>query len=139
MNIGVIGTGDIGAVIVKKLRDAGYPVKMANSKGPDSLRELAAKTGATPVSVEEVVQDVDIVFLVLPQKAFPVLPKGLLNKPKKGTIVIDVGNYYSWRDGRIDEIESGLTDSAWVEKQIGCDHSCKQINGRSDARYLSCV
>ena len=119
MNIGVIGTGDIGAVIVKKLRDAGYPVKMANSKGPDSLRELAAKTGAIPVSVEEVVQDVDILFLVLPQKAFPVLPKGLLSKGKKETIVIDVGNYYSWRDGRIDEIESGLTDSAWVEKQIG--------------------
>ena len=64
MNIGVIGTGDIGAVIVKKLRDAGYPVTMANSKGPDSLRELAAKTGAIPVSVEEVVQDVDILFLV---------------------------------------------------------------------------
>jgi predicted dinucleotide-binding enzyme len=37
INIGVIGTGDIGAVIVKKLRDAGYPVKMTNSKGPDSL------------------------------------------------------------------------------------------------------
>jgi len=119
MNIGVIGTGDIGAVIVKKLRDAGYLVKVANSKGPDSLRELSAKTGAIPVSVEEVVQDVDILFLVLPQKAFPVLPKGLLNKAKKEAIVIDVGNYYSWRDGRIDEIESGLTDSAWVEKQIG--------------------
>ncbi len=43
MNIGVIGIGDIGAVIVKKLRDAGYPVKMANSKGPDSLRKLAAE------------------------------------------------------------------------------------------------
>src|SRR5260221_5985898 len=119
MSIGVIGIGDIGAVIVKKLRDAGYPLKMANSKGPDSLRELAAKTGAIPVSVEEVVQDVDILFLVLPQKAFPVLPKRLLNKAKKETIVIDAGNYYSWRDGRIDEIESGLTDSAWVEKQIG--------------------
>src|SRR5437879_4312711 len=118
MNIGVIGIGDIGAVIVKKLRDAGYSVKMANSKGPDSLRELAAKTGAIPVSVEEVVQDVDILFLVLPQKAFPVLPKGLLNKAKKETIVIDVGNYYSWRDVSIDEIESGLTDSSWVEKQI---------------------
>src|SRR5882757_8640838 len=119
MNIGVIGTGDIGAVIVTKLRDAGYPVKMANSKGPDSLRELAAKTGAITVSVEEVVQDVDILFLVLPQKAFPVLPKGLLNKAKKETIVIDVGNYYWWRDGRIDEIEGGLMDSAWVERQIG--------------------
>ena len=50
MNIGVIGTGDIGAVIVKKLRDAGYPVKMANSKGPDSLRALSAKTGAIPAT-----------------------------------------------------------------------------------------
>jgi 8-hydroxy-5-deazaflavin:NADPH oxidoreductase len=119
MNIGVIGTGDIGGVIVKKLRDAGYPVKMANSRGPESLRELAAKTGAIPVSVEKVVQDVDILFIALPQKAFPVLPKGLLNKAKKDTVVIDVGNYYPWRDGRIDEIESGLTDSAWVEKQIG--------------------
>jgi len=57
MNIGLIGPGEIGAVIVKKLRDAGYPVKMANSKGPDSLRKLAAETGAKPVSVEEVVQD----------------------------------------------------------------------------------
>src|SRR5260370_1273270 len=45
--------------------------------------------------------------------------KGHLDKAKKEAIVIDVGNYYSWRDGRIDEIESGLTDSAWLEKQIG--------------------
>jgi 8-hydroxy-5-deazaflavin:NADPH oxidoreductase len=119
MKIGVIGTGDIGAVIVRKLRNAGYAVKMANERGPKSLKDLAAKTGAIPVSVEEVVQDVDILFLVLPQKAFPVLPKGLLNKAKKETIVIDVGNYYPWRDGRIDDIESGLTESAWVEKQIG--------------------
>src|ERR1043165_4355306 len=106
MNIGVIGTGDIGEVIIRKLRDADYPVKMANSRGPDSLDGLAAKTGALPVSVEEVVQDVDVLFLALPQKAFPVLPTGLLRKAKKETIVIDVGNYYPRRDGRIDEIES---------------------------------
>src|SRR5258708_7136066 len=119
MDIGLIGPGEIGAVIVKKLRDAGYPVKMANSKGPDSLRKLAAETRANPVSVEEVVQDVDVLFITIPLKAFPVLPKGLLNKAKKETIVIDVGNYYPFRDDRIDEIENGLTESAWVEKQIG--------------------
>jgi 8-hydroxy-5-deazaflavin:NADPH oxidoreductase len=119
MNIGLIGPGEIGAVIVKKLRDAGYPVKMANSKGPDSLRKLAAETGAKPVSLEEVVQDVDVLFIVIPQRAIPELPKGLLNKAKKETIVIDVGNYYPFRDDRIDEIDNGLTDSAWVEKQIG--------------------
>ena len=103
MNIGVIGPGNIGEVIVRELRDAGYRVKMANARGPESLKDLAAKTGAIPVSVEQVVQDVDM----------------LLNKAIKETIVIDVGNYYPFRDGRIDELENGLTESVWVERQIG--------------------
>jgi predicted dinucleotide-binding enzyme len=119
MNIGLIGPGDIGSVIVGKLRDAGYSVKMANERGPESLKDLAAKTGAIPVSIEQVVQNVDILFIVLPQKAVAELPKGLLNKAKKETIVIDVGNYYPFRDGRIDELENGLTESVWVEKKIG--------------------
>ena len=46
MNFGVIGPGNIGEVIVSKLRDAGYPVKMANSRGPESLKYLGAKTGS---------------------------------------------------------------------------------------------
>src|SRR6266581_9579785 len=119
MNIGVIGTGNIGEVIIRKLRDVGYPVKMAHARGPESLKDLAAQTGAIPVSVEQVVQDVDMLFLVVPQKAIPELPKGLLNKARKETIVIDVGNYYPFRDGRIDELENGLTESVWVERQIG--------------------
>src|SRR5881409_1240706 len=117
--IGVIGPGDSGEVIIRKLRDQGYRVKMANARGPESLKDLAAKTGAMPVSVEQVVQDVDVLFLVVPQKAIPELPKGLLNKARKETIVIDVGNYYPFRDGRIDELENGLTESVWVERQIG--------------------
>ena len=108
MNFGVIGPGDIGEVIIRKLRDTGYPVKMANSRGPESLKDLATKTGAIPASLEQVVQDVDMLFIVVPQKAIPELPKGLLNKAQKETIVIDVGNYYPFRDGRIDEIENGL-------------------------------
>src|ERR1700751_4093014 len=119
MNIGMIGTGDIGEVIIRKLRDAGYPVKMANSRGPESLKDLAANTGAIPVSIEQVVQDVDMLFIVVPKKAIPELQKGLLSKAKRETIVIDVGNYYPFRDGRIDEMENGLTESGWVERQIG--------------------
>jgi 8-hydroxy-5-deazaflavin:NADPH oxidoreductase len=119
MNIGVIGPGNIGEVIIRKLRDQGYRVKMANARGPESLKDLSAKTGAIPVSVEQVVQDVDMLFMVVPQKAIPELPKGLLNKARKETIVIDVGNYYPFRDGRIDELENGLTESVWVERQIG--------------------
>src|SRR5246127_1883580 len=119
MNFGVIGPGNIGEVIIRKLRDVGYSVKMASSRGPESLKDLAEKTGSTPVSVEQVVQDVDVLFIVVPQKSIPELPKGLLNKARNDTIVIDVGNYYPFRDGRIDEIENGLTESAWVERQIG--------------------
>src|SRR5712672_1490603 len=119
MNFGVIGPGDIGEVIIRKLRDAGYPVKMANSRGPESLKYLATKTGGIPASLEQVVQDVDMLFIVVPQKAIPELPKGLLNRAQKETIVIDVGNYYPFRDGRIDELENGLTESVWVERQIG--------------------
>ena len=51
MNIGVIGPGNIGEVIIRKLRDQGYRVKMANARGPESLKDLAAKTGAIPASV----------------------------------------------------------------------------------------
>jgi predicted dinucleotide-binding enzyme len=90
MNFGVIGPGNIGEVIVRKLRDAGYPAKMANSRGPESLKDLGAKTGAIPVSLEQVVQDVDVLFLV-PQKAIPELPKGLLNKARKKPLLLMLG------------------------------------------------
>ena len=119
MNIGVIGPGQIGEAIIRKVRGAGYPVKMANSRGPESLKDLAAKTGAIPVSVEQVVQDVDMVFIAVPQKSIPKLSKGLLNKARKETIVIDVGNYYPFRDGRIDEIESGLTEVCGLRGRLG--------------------
>src|SRR3989442_13492634 len=87
MNIGVIGTGNSGEVIIRKLRDVGYPVKMAHARGPESLKDLAAQTGAIPVSVEQVVQDVDMLFIVVPQKSIPELPKGFLNKARKETVV----------------------------------------------------
>ena len=104
---------------LNKAGHAGYAVKMVNTRGPESLKDLAAHTGALPVSVEQVVQDVEMLFIGVPQKSIPELPKGLLNKAKKETMVIDVGNYYPFRDGRIDELENGLTDSAWVERQLG--------------------
>src|SRR5437879_13923605 len=61
---------------------------MAHARGPESLKDLAAQTGAIPVSVEQVVQDVDMLFIVVPQKSIPELPKGFLNKAKKETILV---------------------------------------------------
>lgn len=119
MKIGVIGTGNIGQVIIEKLREATYSVKMANTRGVDSMKALADQTGAVPVSLAQVVQDVDVLFLVIPTFAIAKLPAGFLNGMKKEAIVVDVSNYYPQRDGKIDEIEQGLLESAWVEKHIG--------------------
>ena len=82
-----------------------------------------------------------MLFIVVPQKAIPELPKGLLKKARKETIVIDVGNYYPFRDGRIDELENGLTESVWVERQIGRPwskpqhDSLKGIDGGGTSRW----
>jgi predicted dinucleotide-binding enzyme len=119
MKFGFIGVGFIGEVLVRKIKAAGYEVKISNSRGPETLQLLAGEIGVTAASIEEAVQDVDVVFVVIPQKSVFDLAKDLFGKIKKGAIVVDVGNYYPVRDGVIDDIENGMTESQWVEKQIG--------------------
>ena len=51
MRIGIIGAGEIGGTLTRRLTALGHHVSVANSRGPESLAELAAETGAKPVSV----------------------------------------------------------------------------------------
>ncbi|QRN93251.1 NAD(P)-binding domain-containing protein [Archangium violaceum] len=53
MKIGIIGAGNIGATLARKFRAAGHDVRLANSRGPDSIRGLADEIGASAVSVED--------------------------------------------------------------------------------------
>ena len=53
MNIGIIGAGNIGGNLTRRFSALGHNVFVANSRGPESLGDLAAETGATPVSVHE--------------------------------------------------------------------------------------
>jgi predicted dinucleotide-binding enzyme len=70
--------GFIGEVLVRKIKAAGHQVKIAHSRGPAFLQTLADEIGVDAVSVEEAVEDVDIVFVVIPQKSVLDLPKDLL-------------------------------------------------------------
>jgi len=97
----------------------GHDVSVANSRGPETLSDLAAETGAFPAPLAEVVSGAEIVIVSIPEKAVPVLPKDLFDHAAEGVTVIDTGNYYPQRDGRIDAIENGQTDSAWVAEQLG--------------------
>ncbi len=119
MNIGIIGSGNIGSALAHRFTAAGHSVAIANSRGPQTLTDLAAETGATAVSVVEAARDKDVVVVTIPQKNIPQLPDGLFDATSR-TIVIDTGNYYpQQRDGRIEAIENGTTESSWVAQQLG--------------------
>ena len=120
MRIGIIGAGQIGGTLTRRLTKLGHQVRVANSRGPETLAGLAAETGAKPVTVQEAVRDVDLVVVTIPEKNVPALPKGLFAGVDPRVIVVDTGNYYPrQRDGRIEAIEKGLPESRWVEQQLG--------------------
>jgi predicted dinucleotide-binding enzyme len=50
MKIGIIGAGNIDATLARKLAASGHEVKLPNSKGPGTIRNLARDVGATAVS-----------------------------------------------------------------------------------------
>lgn len=119
MRIGIIGSGAIGSALVHRFRVAGHEVIVANSRGPASLADFALETGARAGTVEEAVAGNDLVVVAIPQNKVPNLPTGLFADAPESLIIIDTGNYYPLqRDGRIDEIEAGLTESGWVERQL---------------------
>jgi predicted dinucleotide-binding enzyme len=120
MKIGIIGAGNIGGTLARRFSALGHKVFVANSRGPETLTDLAAESGATPVTVERAAQGGDVVIVTIPLKNVSSLPAGLFAKNPKDVVVVDTGNYYPrQRDGRIKEIEDGLTESQWVEKQLG--------------------
>jgi len=120
MNIGIIGAGHIGGSLTRRLSAVGHKVFIANSRGPASLAELARETGATAVTAHDAARSGDIVIVTIPERKIPELPKDLFSGVDRAVVVVDTGNYYPRdRDGRIKAIEDGLTESGWVESQLG--------------------
>jgi len=120
MDIGIIGAGEIGGSLTRRLSKLGHKVSVANSRGPDSLAELAAETGATAVTVSEAASSGEIVFVAIPVWKIAELPKDLFDGIGPDIVVVDTGNYYPReRDGRIDDIETGMAESRWVANQLG--------------------
>jgi predicted dinucleotide-binding enzyme len=108
MRIGILGSGNIGGTLTRRFSELGHDVSVANTRGPDSLRDLAEETGATPATQEDAVRDADLVVLAVPVKAVPDLPS------LDGKLVVDANNYYPGRDGQIAEIDGGKASSRWV-------------------------
>lgn len=118
MQIGIIGAGNIGGTLARKLVAAGHAVKLAGSKGPDAIREQAERIGAVPVTSEEAVKDVEVIILSIPFAKIPEVAGAFADVPAD-MVVIDTSNYYPVRDGRIAEVDEGKPESVWSSEQLG--------------------
>ncbi len=119
MKIGIIGAGNIGGNLTRRLRAVGHQVFVANSRGPGTLQDLAKETGASPVTVEQAARSGDVVVVTIPERHVENLPADLFAEVPASVVVIDTGNYYPReRDGRIEPIEAGMTESRWVATQL---------------------
>ncbi|MBB4731480.1 NADPH-dependent F420 reductase [Xanthomonas arboricola] len=118
MNIGIIGAGNIGGTLARKFVAAGHVVKLAGSKGPDSIRELAETIGAEPVAAEEAVKDVEVIVLSIPFARIPEVADLFSTVPAQ-VVVIDTSNYYPQLGTRIPEVDGGKLESVWSSEQLG--------------------
>src|SRR5579872_7562650 len=115
--VGIIGSGMIGGTVARLAVAAGYRVVLSNSRGPETLAELAAELGplATAGTAGQAAEAGDLVLVSVPVKAFGDLPaKALAGKP-----VMDTGNYYPQRDGQLAELDTGtLTSSGLLQRDL---------------------
>ncbi|MEU4438982.1 MULTISPECIES: NADPH-dependent F420 reductase [Micromonospora] len=133
MEIGIIGSGHIGGTLTRRLRSLGHDVAVANSRGPQSLADLAAETGARAVSVEEAVQGAELVVIAIPLKAVPQLPAALFD----GKLVVDANNYYPQRDGDIAELlDRSLSSSRWTADHLKGARVVKVFNNIQAAHLM---
>src|SRR3954453_14801506 len=118
MKIGILGTGHIGKTLALRLPAAGHDVKVANSRGPETIGADVLASGARAGWAGEAVKDVDVVTLSIPLNRLASVAPLVADLPAE-TVVIDTSNYYPFRDSEIDAIEAGQVESVWGAEQLG--------------------
>ncbi|AFC28596.1 NADP oxidoreductase coenzyme F420-dependent [Paenibacillus mucilaginosus 3016] len=116
MRFGIIGAGAIGSNIAKKLVDNGHDVKIADARGIERLE--GKNLAGTPVIVEDVINNIDVLITSIPFHALPSI-RNIIDKVAEEVIIVDTSNYYPQLSGKIEEIENGMVESVWVSKHVG--------------------
>ncbi len=125
--VGFIGSGHIGSTVARLSVAAGHQVVLSNSRGPETLTDLADELGplARPATGQEAVAAADIVVVSIPLRAFEDLPARQL----AGKVVIDTCNYYPERDGQLADLDSkSATSSALIQRHLPGSHVVKVFN-----------
>jgi hypothetical protein len=129
--IGLIGSGHIGSTVARLAVDAGHDVVLSNSRGPETLADLAAELGPhARAGTRQDAAAADIVVLTIPLKSVADVPAGLL----AGKVVVDTSNYYPQRDGQVAALDDGSrTTSELVASQLP---GARLVKGFNNINYL---
>jgi 8-hydroxy-5-deazaflavin:NADPH oxidoreductase len=115
MRIGIIGVGEMGGALAEMWARAGHQIAVANSQGPESLKEVVERIGrsAHAMTVEDAALFGDIVVLAAPFRKPEALPPAVA---VMGKVVIDAMNPYT-ESGEIMDLE-GKTSSAITAERL---------------------
>ncbi len=93
MTYAIIGTGNVGTALARQFARQNIQVRIANSRGPDTIAPLAAELGAAiqPSTIEEALE-ADVIFLALYFIHVEELAK--IRADWTGKIVVDATNPY---------------------------------------------
>jgi predicted dinucleotide-binding enzyme len=134
MKIGIIGSGHIGGTLTRRFQDLGHDVTIANSRGPETLGDIARETGATAGTVEEAAAAGEVVVIAVPVRAVPDLPSAAF----RDKVVVDANNYYPQRDGDIEQLDDkSLTSSRWTAESLPGAKVVKVFNNIQSGHLLS--
>jgi predicted dinucleotide-binding enzyme len=125
MKIGIIGAGNMGANVARLFVKAGHEVAISNSRGPESLRDLASEIGnkAHAATVDEAATFGDLIFLAAPWRRPEALPSADLVRNK---IVVDAMNPYT-AEGDVFDL-NGSTSSEETLKRLQGARLVKAFN-----------
>ncbi|MER5755385.1 NAD(P)-binding domain-containing protein [Streptomyces sp. NPDC002088] len=103
--IGIIGAGEVGSQIARAAIVNGYDVVIANSRGPETLKDLIDELGpsARAATAAGAAAAGEFAVVAVPLKVINDMPVHQLT----GKTVLDTNNYMIWRDGHIPAIDSG--------------------------------
>jgi predicted dinucleotide-binding enzyme len=118
LRIGIIGAGSIGSTIARRLSRRGHDVRIANSRGPETIGDAALSTGARAVTAAEAVVGVDVLIVSVPMNRNQDIADHVRSAPRDA-VVIDTSNYYPMRDGAVPEFEEGIPESVWLSELFG--------------------
>jgi predicted dinucleotide-binding enzyme len=125
--IGIIGAGRLGTTLARQALKAGYHIRIANSRGPETLTLILSVLlpEAQAATVHDTIQQSDIIVLAIPLNQYKTLKPELF----RNKTVIDAMNYWPPTEGRIEEFsDKNNTSSEYIQHYLPQATVVKTLN-----------